>query len=357
MIQIDDQSIIEWSMKSLNTEGCRLIFIVRQEHIDEFSIDAFLKEKFGQDTVVLTVPELTRGSVETCLAAKKLIHNDDPLAIWCSDVYFEPQLVVQDFAPESDGDLLTFKSNSPNYSYCALQNDKVTNVVEKRVISPHANVGLYWFRRGKDFVEAADQMIAQNITTNAEFFIAPLYNLLIQNGRRITHTPVEKVHIFGSDTEYDFFVNKVLPTIKKTKVALCSDHSGFVAKEEVKSILDEMEFPYVDFGTFSDKDCDYSNFISSAAKSVLEKRCSFGMAFCRSGQGVNIAANKINGIRSAWVNNAWLAEMAIRHNAANFLAISQEFNTFDSLREIIEAYLKSTFDGGRHQARLMASKA
>ena len=160
------------------------------------------------------------------------------------------------------------------------------------------------------------------------------------------------MHIFGTPDEYHFYKDNVVQKIGDKPIALCSDHSGFDAKETFKKILDNNDLEYIDFGTILNKDCDYRDYIAQAAKAIQENDCHFGFGFCRSGQGVNICANKYKGIRSALVYDDYAMEMSIRHNCANFFAIpSKNMN-----QETLELYLKisreNSFDGGRHQIRI-----
>ena len=356
LILIDNKRIIEWTMDSIDISNSNLIFIVRKEHVEEFSIDSYLKEKFGKDTKIVIANEPTDGSVCSCLLARDLIDNDKPLAIHCSDVFFEPKFSFENINSDKnwDGCILTFKSNSINYSYSSTDSEGyVKEVAEKKVISDQASAGIYVFKKGRDFVKAADEMIQNNLRTKNEFYLAPIYNILVKNGLKVVTEEVDKISIFGTPEEYKFFTKNTLPLINKKQVAICSDHSGAKNKESLKNILDSMSIPYIDFGTYNSKDTDYHPYVASAAKSVLNGTCSFGIGFCRSGQAINITANKIKGIRSAWVNDSWMAEMAIRHNCANFLAISEKMVDEKQLKNIIKTYWDHTFDGGRHQNRLM----
>lgn len=357
LILIDNKSIIEWSMECIDYSKSNLIFVVRREHVDQFSIDDFLRNKFGKNIKVISIPEATRGSTETCLYAKDFIDPESPLAIHCSDVFFEPKFIIHDFKCNFDGCILTFKSNSPNYSYSVLdQYGFVENVVEKSVVSNNASAGIYWFKKSSYFFDAAEKMISSDKKTNGEFYIAPIYNTLVSDGKKVTVSEVEKMHIFGTPEEYNFFAKNTLRSITKKRAAICSDHSGVNAKNIFKKILDKHSIEYIDFGCFNEKDTDYWPYVASAGKAILEKKCDFGVGFCRSGQGVNIAANKIKGIRSAWVKDGWMSEMAIRHNCANFLSIAEKMNDEKSMEDILIGFLSNTFDGGRHQARLMKNE-
>lgn len=355
LILIDDKTIIEWTMDSIDYSDCNLIFIVREEHVLEFSIDSFLRSKFGNDIQIISTEKVTDGSVCSCRLAEHLIDNDLPLIIHCSDIFCEPKLNPVEIDKDVDGFILTFKSNNPNYSYSELDSDNlVTRVAEKQVISNQASVGLYYFKTGHLFIKYSDQMIIQNLRTNNEFFIAPLYNLLISDGLKVTTKEVEKMHIFGTPDEYNFFTKQSLRTWPQNKkvIGLCSDHSGFEAKELFKTILQERNIKYIDFGCFNKKDCDYSEFVKLTCKSIIEKKCDFGVGFCRTGQGVNMTANKIYGIRAALCYNEYITEYAVKHSCANFFSFSEKFNNIETFKIHLNKILNNTFDGGRHQNRI-----
>lgn len=358
LILVNNRSIIEWTMDCIDHNDCNIIFIVRKEHVVDFNIDGYLKTRFGNDIKIIEVDKTTEGAVCSCLLAEKEIDNELPLMIHCSDIYFEPKFNpsgLEEFL-DIDGLILTFKSNSKNYSYVELdEKGLVTKTAEKQVISPNAAVGIYWYRRGSDFVKYAKEMIQRNIRTNNEFFICPLYNIFIENKAKIETRPVEKMHVFGTPEELRFFVNNSLRTWpdKKHTVALCSDHSGFEAKETFKKVLTEQGVSYVDFGVHDKTiDRDYYEYVRAATEAVVNGQCNFGFGFCRSGQGVNITANKVKGIRSAWVNDEYLAEMAIRHNCCNFFSLPAKYNNIETLTDIVIAWKWATFDGGRHQIRI-----
>mgnify|MGYP000853134819 FL=1 len=356
LILIDDKAIIEWTMKSIDYSNCNLIFVVRREHITEFGIDAYLRNKFGNDVIIVVAEKLTEGAVCSCLLAEKYIDNGLPLFVHCSDVYFEKQLNPSTMDQSADGCILTFKSNSPNYSYSEVDaSGRVLRTQEKSVISNLASVGVYYFKSGRLFVKYARRMIENNVRTNNEFFICPLYNLLIEDGYKITTKAVEKMHVFGTPEEFDFFTKNSLKSWRNNKrvAAICSDHSGFAAKEQFKKVLAKTGISFIDFGTFNENDTDYSEYVKISCKAILDQKCDFGFGFCRSGQGVNICANKIPGIRSALVLDPYFAEYAVRHNCANFFSLPSKYlQTETQLEDVLMAVLNNTFDGGRHQTRL-----
>ena len=123
LIMANNKHIIDWSMESIKLDECSITFVVRAEHVYNFSIDEILKQKFGKDINIVVLDRMTRGSVETCLKAKHFIDNDMPLIIYTPDVYFENQLDPSTIDSNLDGFVLTFKANSPAHSYVKLDDD------------------------------------------------------------------------------------------------------------------------------------------------------------------------------------------------------------------------------------------
>ena len=354
IINIKDKHLIDISLDCLNYKDCNLIFVLRDEHVYNHHMDELLMKKFGDDISIVVLDQLTDGSVCSCLFAESLIDNDSPLVIHTLDIEFRPV-----FDPhvmeilDADGLILTFKSNSTNYSYAQLDKDgNVIKTAEKKAISPNACVGIYGFKKGSDFCKYAREMIERDLRTKNEFYISPLYNVLIEDGKKNVTEDVDKMHIFWTPDEYHFYKDNVVQKIGDKPIALCSDHSGFDAKETFKKILESNKLEYIDFGTILNKDCDYRDYIAQATKAIQENDCHFGFGFCRSGQGVNICANKYKGIRSALIYDEYAMEMSIRHNCANFFAIPSK----NTDKETLELYLKiareNSFDGGRHQIRI-----
>ena len=354
IINIKDKHLIDISLDCLDYKDCNLIFVLRDEHVYNHHMDELLKKKFGDDITIVVLDQLTDGSVCSCLFAEEYIDNDAPLVIHTLDIEFRPVFdphVMETL--DADGLILTFKSNSINYSYAQLDSEGlVTKTAEKKAISPNACVGIYGFKKGSDFCKYAKEMIDKNLRTKNEFYISPLYNILIEDGKKIVTEGVDKMHIFGTPDEYHFYKDNVVQKIGDKPIALCSDHSGFDSKEQFKELLDQNDLEYIDFGTILNKDCDYRDYIAQAAKAIQENDCHFGFGFCRSGQGVNICANKYKGIRSALIYNEYAMEMSIRHNCANFFAIPSKSTDQATLARYLRIARENSFDGGRHQIRI-----
>ena len=178
---------------------------------------------------------------------------------------------------------------------------------------------------------------------------------MIDDGKKITISEVDKMHVMGTPEELDFFRNIVLKTFGDKKIALCSDHSGYELKKSCVKILDKLNIKYIDFGCYTKKDCDYNVYVDQAAEFINRGDCDYGFAFCRTGQGVNIAANKQSGIRSALVFDEYMAEMAVRHNCANFFSFAEKYIDSNLLESLIKIICNSSFDGGRHTNRVKGS--
>lgn len=354
LIFADNKHCIDWSMESLELAHFNLIFILREDQVNNFQYDKILKHKFGSKAKIVVVNKLTGGAVESCLAAKKYINNKHPLSIYTVDVNFYPKFNKNTFKKNADGGILTFKSNSENHSYALLKNNgEVKKTVEKKVISNNALVGVYYFKRGNIFVNYAEKMINDNLRSQNEFYIAPLYNFLINDNLKVYSKEIDKIHLFGTPEELNFFEDRSLKTFKKFPIGVCSDHSGFHLKNKFVDFLKKNKIDYIDYGCYSNIPCDYYDYVKIACKGSHDKIVNSIFSFCKSGQGVNLAANNnYKNIIGALIYDLNSLEMSIRHNCANFFSLpADKWRPFD-FKKIWKTYLNNTFDGGRHQIRI-----
>jgi dTDP-glucose pyrophosphorylase len=167
----------------------RFIFICQRAHLEAFQLADKLKRWGGAGTIVADVRSLTEGAACTVLTMKEHIDTSAPLMIANCDQYIDVE--IDDYLAamarkDLDGMIMTLRSSDAKWSYAALD-DKghVTSVVEKKVISQHATVGVYNYARGANFVAAAERMIALNERVNNEFYVAPAYNQMIAAGKKI----------------------------------------------------------------------------------------------------------------------------------------------------------------------------
>jgi len=135
-------------------------------------------------------------------------------------------------------------------------------------------------------------------------------------------------------------------------IAIGSDHGGFALKQHIKGYLDARNIPYRDFGCDSADSCDYPVFGRAAAEAVASGEFDRGIVICTTGIGISIAANKVRGIRCALCSEPLSAEMTRRHNDANMLALGAGIVGPSLAERIVEVFLTTGFEGGRHARRV-----
>lgn len=135
-------------------------------------------------------------------------------------------------------------------------------------------------------------------------------------------------------------------------IAICSDHAGYELKSIIEGYFDANHREYEDFGTFSSESCDYPDFAHPCALAVESGKCYPGIAMCGSGNGIAMTLNKHQGIRAAICWTTELAELARRHNDANVLVLPARFIEPEVALAIVDTFLSTPFDGGRHQRRI-----
>lgn len=135
-------------------------------------------------------------------------------------------------------------------------------------------------------------------------------------------------------------------------VAVACDHGGFELKTEIVEYLERLGHSVIDFGCESKDSVDYPDFAFPAAEAVRNGKAERGIFVCTTGIGVSICANKVRGIRCALCTSAFQAEMTRRHNNANALAIGAKTVSLEEAKEIIDMFLNTSFEGGRHARRV-----
>jgi ribose 5-phosphate isomerase B len=136
------------------------------------------------------------------------------------------------------------------------------------------------------------------------------------------------------------------------KIALASDHAGFIYKEQIKKVLAERGHEVKDFGTDSAKSCDYPDFVRSAAESVASGEFERGIVLGGSGNGEAMVANKVSGIRCALCWDLRSARLGREHNDANMLSLGERMISISEAVEIVDVFVMTEFEGGRHQRRV-----
>lgn len=140
-------------------------------------------------------------------------------------------------------------------------------------------------------------------------------------------------------------------------VALAADHGGFALKEEVKTFLDTLGVTYEDFGAYSPDAVDYPDMAVLGCNAVLSGTCEAALLFCGTGVGISMAANKIKGIRACCCSDAFSAKYTRAHNDANALCLGGRVVGAGLACELVELFLRTPFEGGRHAVRVDKIKA
>lgn len=214
LIPVHDVPMIELVVANVRPkQPHQFTFVVLQEHIDLYEIDRVLRRMVPGCNVV-TVDRVTEGAACTVLLAREIINNEHPLMLANSDQWVD--IDINDYlgALETggyDGLIMTMWADHPKWSYAGVdENNRVTHVVEKEVISNEATVGVYNYRHGADFVRAAEQMIAKNLRVNNEYYVAPAYNEMIALGAHIGIYNVGRekdgMYGLGIPEDLDYFV-------------------------------------------------------------------------------------------------------------------------------------------------------
>ena len=135
-------------------------------------------------------------------------------------------------------------------------------------------------------------------------------------------------------------------------IGIGSDHAGLPLKDEIIKYLEEKGIEFKDYGTNTSDSVDYSDYGRKVAEAVRDGECERGIVICGTGIGISIAANKVKGIRASLCTNSYMAKMTRLHNDSNVLALGQRVTGVGVALDIVETWLGTKFEGGRHQRRI-----
>lgn len=189
LIQFGGKPMIAWVVDNVRpTTPHRFVFLCLADHLRQYPNIPATLDRVAPGCEIVPVDGVTEGAACTVLLARRWFDSDQPLMIANSDQFVS--LPIDEYLAAmpsgADGLVMTFRSDSPKWSYCRLRTDgTVSEVVEKQVVSNSATVGIYNWRRGGDFVAAADEMIRRDLRVNGEFYVAPTYNLAIERGATV----------------------------------------------------------------------------------------------------------------------------------------------------------------------------
>ena len=210
LIEVDGKPMIQVVVENLNIEA-NYTFIVQKEHYEKYSLQ-YLLNLIAPNCNIVQVDGLTEGAACTTLLAKEFIDNDYPLVMANSDQFVEwnsNECLYAFNADGIDGGIVSFKATHPKWSYAKVGDDGfVSEVAEKKPISDNATVGIYFWKKGSDYVKYAEQMIEKNIRTNNEFYVCPVFNEAIQDGKKVRIKNIERMWGIGTPSDLQYFLEK-----------------------------------------------------------------------------------------------------------------------------------------------------
>lgn len=208
LIEVNNKPMIQLVVENLNIDA-NFIFIVQKEDFEKYQIK-YLLNLVAPNCKIVQVDGLTEGAASTTLLAMEYINNEDPLLIANSDQFIKwsSNEVLYAFQSEGvDGGIITFNNMHPKWSYVQLnQEGYVVEVAEKKVISNLATVGIYYWKHGSEYVKCAEQMIKKDIRTNNEFYVAPVFNEAIADGKKIRATSILEMWGLGTPEDLNYYI-------------------------------------------------------------------------------------------------------------------------------------------------------
>lgn len=222
LIALADKRMIEVVVNNLKPE-CehRFIFVCQQEHLDKYEYEKQLN-RIAPGCIVIGINGVTEGAACTVMCAETYINNNDPLMIANSDQWVD--IDINDYLCQMqknnlDGLIMTMKANDPKWSYAKVNDDNlVTSVVEKVVVSDEATVGIYNYKHGSEFCRHVKNMIEKNERSNGEFYVAPVYTYMYEENNAkigIYNVGTEANGMYGLGTPADLELFKTLPVFHK----------------------------------------------------------------------------------------------------------------------------------------------
>ena len=210
LIEVRGKPMIQVVVEGLNVEA-QYTYVVQKEHYEKYNLQ-YLLNLLTPNCNIVQVDGMTEGAACTTLLAKEFINSDEPLIMTNSDqlILWDSNETLYAFNNDNvDGGIVTFPATHPKWSFAKLGDDGyVCEVAEKKPISNHATAGIYYWKHGSDYVKYAEQMIAKDIRVNNEFYVCPVYNEAIEDGKkiRIKEIGVDDMWGLGTPEDLNYFL-------------------------------------------------------------------------------------------------------------------------------------------------------
>jgi len=209
LIEVNGKPMIQVVVDNLNMDA-NYIFIVQRSHRERYNLDTLLR-LIAPGCTIVEVDGMTEGAACTVLLAKKYIDNDNPLFFANSDQYVNwnsNEFMYKMQSVDTDGGMLTFTATHPKWSFAKVDAAGfVTEVAEKNPISDIATVGFYYWKHGSDFVKYAEQMILNNVRFNNEFYVCPVFNEAIADGKKISTFHIDEMWGLGTPEDLNEYLH------------------------------------------------------------------------------------------------------------------------------------------------------
>ena len=210
LIEVNGKPMIQTVVENLNIEA-RHIFVVQKSHYEKYNLK-YLLNLITPGCEIVQVDGVTEGAACTTLLAKEFINNEDPLLFANSDQWLDwnsNECMYSMAADEVDGGILTFEATHPKWSFAKLNKAGfVSEVAEKKPISNLATCGIYYWKHGKEYVKYAEQMITKNIRVNNEFYVCPVFNEAIKDGKIIKTFPAKEMWGIGTPEDLKRYLER-----------------------------------------------------------------------------------------------------------------------------------------------------
>jgi HAD superfamily hydrolase (TIGR01509 family) len=209
LIEVRGKPMIQVVTENLKIDAT-YIYVVQKEHREKYNLDTLLN-LITPDCKIVEVDGVTEGAACTTLLAKEYINNDAPLFLSNSDQFVEwnsTEFMYKMVEQNLDGGIVTFTATHPKWSFAKTnEHGYVTEVAEKKPISDIATVGFYYWKHGSDYVKYAEEMIANNIRFNNEFYVCPVYNQAIKDGKKIKTFDISRMWGLGTPEDLKYFLD------------------------------------------------------------------------------------------------------------------------------------------------------
>lgn len=209
LIDVEGKPMIQLVVENIGIDA-NYIYVCQKEHRERFNLDTMMN-LISSNNSIIDIDYVTEGAACTALLASELIDNDSPLFFANSDQFVEwnpVEFMYKMQETQCDGGIVTFKASHPKWSFAKIEDGYVTEVAEKNPISEDATVGFYYWKKGSDFVKYARQMIEANFRTNGEFYVCPVFNMAINDGKKIKAFHVDKMWGLGTPEDLERYLNR-----------------------------------------------------------------------------------------------------------------------------------------------------